>query len=207
MALLTRSKKTNEASLDWREDPTLAAAQEAARSLDRKMAALGTKLAQAEADLHTAGQALEDALLNELLERGSAQDVQSAKTKYTEAKETCDQFAAEKAPFERARALLRREMAPLEDEAKRRVLARLMADYAVRVRELAALLTQAEAVNSEIDQIFRSMKDCAPEHEPWAVPEVNLAWPELRFNPGHDFGGRLGHWRKRATEVLNNGQA
>lgn len=206
MALLTRSKKTNEASLDWRDDPTLAAAWETARSLDRKMAAFGTKLAQAESDLHAAGEALEDSLLNELLERGSAQDVQAARTKYTEAKETYDQFAAQHAQIERARALLRKEMAPLEDEAKRRALDRLMADYAVRVRELAALLTQAEAVNSEIDQIFRSMKDCAPEREPWAVPEVTLAWPELRFNPNHDDGGKLGHWRKRAKEVLN-GQA
>lgn len=205
MVLLTR-KKTNEDSLGWREDPTLAAAQETARSLDQKMAALGVKLAQAESDLHAAGEALEDALLNELLERGSAQDVQAARTKYAEAKETFDQFATQHAQLERARALLRKETAPLEDDAKRRVLARLMADYAVRVRELGALLTQAEAVNAEIDQIYRAMRDCAPEHEPWAAPEVNLTWPELRFNPNHDDGGKLGHWRKRAKEVLN-GQA
>lgn len=206
MALLTRSKKTNEDSLGWRDDPTLAAAQEAASSLDRKMAALGTKLAQAETDLHAAVQALEDALLNELLERGTAQDVQAAKTKYGEAKETYNQFAAQHAQLDRARALLRKETAPLEDDAKRRVLARLMADYAVRVRELGALLTQAEAVNAEIDQIYRAMKDCAPEREPWAVPAVSLAWPDLRFNPNHDDGGKLGHWRNRAKEVLN-GQA
>lgn len=205
MALLTR-KKTNEDTLDWRDDPTLATAQEAARSLDYKMAALGTKLAQAEADLHAAGQVLEDAFLNELLERGSAQDVQSAKTTYGEAKETYDQFAAQHSQLDRARALLRKETVPLEDEAKRRVLARLMADYAVRVRELAALLTQAETVNSEVDQLYRALKDCAPEREPWAVPEVNLAWPELRHNPNHDDGGKLGHWRTRAKEVLN-GQA
>lgn len=203
MALLTRSKKTNETASDWRDDPTLATALEKARQLEAKMTPLGLKLAQAEADLHAAAEALEDALLNELLERGSAQEVQAARTKYAEAKETYEQCAAQHAQLERARTLLREEMAPLEDEAKRRALARLIADYAVRVRELGALLTQAESVNAEVDSIYRAMKQCAPEREPWAVPEVNLAWPELRFNPNHDDGGKLGHWRKRAEEVMH----
>lgn len=205
MPLLTR-KKTNETASDWRDDPSLSAAQETARRLDQKTAALGVKLAQAESDLHAAGESLEDALLNELLERGSAQDVQAARAAYAEAKERYDDLAAEHAKLEKARELLRREAQPLEDEAKRRALDHLMSDYVVRVRELGALLTQAEAVNSEIDQIFRSMKDCAPERAPWAVPELNLAWPELRFNSNHDDGGKLGHWRKRTKEVLN-GQA
>lgn len=190
-------------TLGWRDDPTLATARETARSLDQKMAALGTTLAQAEADLRAAEEALEDALLNDLLERGTAHDVQAAKTTYGEAKETYDQCAAQHSQLDRARALLRKETAPLEEEAKRRVLARLMADYAVRVRELGALLTQAEAVNAEIDQLYRAMKECAPEREPWAVPEVNLAWPELRHNPNAHDGGKLGHWRIRAKEVLN----
>lgn len=202
MKLLMR-KDTTELMFDWQDDPTLAAAREQLAALEEKLATAGREVSEAERVWYTSRETFEDALLDELLERATPNDVERAKKACELAQAAYERVKAQTAPLTRARERLSQELAPLEAAAKQRALSRLMEDYKSKVRALSEILTQAERVNAEVAHCYRAMKDCAPEREPWAVPEVSLAWPELTYREHAQDGGKLGHWRIRAKEVLN----
>jgi len=203
LKLLTR-EDPNAQVFNWQDDPTLKTGQAKIAALDQKAATIGRELSRAETAMYEAQQVFEDTLLNELLERKSARDVEEARVAYHQAKEAYDRLTTEKAPLDRARTRIREELEPLQAEAKKDTLLRLRRAYAHAVTALAEALSTAEAANAEVARLHRLSVDCAPASEPWGALEP-LFWREFLDNPNAQDGGKLGHWRIRAKEVLSNG--
>lgn len=205
MRLLTK-KQTDDLDLDFRNDPTLAKAREQIGNLNRRLADVKRETEAAQQAMFQAHEALEDALLDELLERGSAQAVESAKTAYQRAEATYARLKEEQGPIERGVTLLQSEFADLERVAMARALPRFQSAYADAVARLAKTLEEAATVNADVLRLARLGRELfAPQflidHHVGEIPD--LAWRELIHNPNADDGGRLGHWRKRAEEVLH----
>jgi len=203
MALLTR-KKTPEPVPAWHDDPTLAASREKSDALDQKLAAVSRDVSTAETAMFEARETFEEALLQELLEKVTSEDVATAKVSYVKAQELYESLKVTMAPLTRACDRLRQELAPLEAAAKNATLARLRRLYGEKVAELDTIFTQAEAANQELVRLYRLAQDCVPPTKPWAgLPD--LSWRELTFNENAQDGGKLGHWRVLINGVLNNG--
>lgn len=208
MKLLTR--KTDDQSLDYRDNPTLKAAKEKIPVLEQRLSTVGREASHAEGVMHGAQTVLEEAQLNELLERGSAQDVETARTAYHQAKEAYDRLKDERVPIERARTLLREEIQSIEMEAMQASLPRLRRAYAQAVGTLAEKLDEAAAASAEVARIYYLAQQCFPMENVCrrgAGISVGggiepLFWGELLVNPDNA-EGRLKNWRERAQGVLN----
>jgi len=205
---LLKKKPTDTLDLDFRSDPTLVTAGEKLRSLSRRLVEAKRETEAAQQAMFEANEALETALLDELLERGTAQAVVAARTAYQQAQATYNRLNDAQGPTERAVALLQKELADLEHAAQQKALPRFQGAYADAVSRLAKILEEAEAANAEVVRLYRAGRDAFDpqfliDRHIGDIPD--LSWREFVHNPNAQDGGRLGHWRTRAEEVMQHG--
>jgi hypothetical protein len=197
--------KTTNGLPDWRADPALAEAGKQQLAFDQEVSKVSEELSRAETALVAAREKIKDALLFARMNKITPKELEAAKTAFTKAQETSDSAKLALAAVEEARDRAQQALAPLEEAAKRRCLARLRELYNGELRTLADIFTTAEPVNSRVLDLYRAMQACAPEREPWAVPEDALVWPEFLPNERHDHGGRFRYWQKKVAQFLETG--